>query len=187
MKRDILLNKLKKAAKNSYAINTEIVDIIIYGSFVKGKANPKDIDVLVIFNRTIDRTILHEFNAIAKTYSSFIADFPTESIFHEGYSLVYEKRISELYHFISAYLFRYSLKNKNKTQRMQFYYALYGRNSKGVLETTKSIKFSDQCILTPVSYADEIKEFFGNQSIEYFSLPIMYPISYENAKRLSVD
>lgn len=187
MKQNISLEKLKKEAKEAYDKNKEIVDVVLFGSAARGKTMPADIDILVLFNRKIDRTVLVQYNPISKTFKDFFGTFPTQSILSEGYSLVFEKKISELYKMASAYLFRYSLKDKNKSKRMQFYYALYGRNAKGVLEITGSKKFSDSTILTPVENADEMKEFFENNGIEYFALPVLYPETYSKAEKLSAE
>ncbi|HIH42950.1 TPA: hypothetical protein HA246_04865 [Candidatus Woesearchaeota archaeon] len=187
MKQNTLLAKLKKEAKDAYKKNTEIIDILLYGSFIKGKTIPSDIDIIILFNRTIDRDVLKSYKPIIKIYKDFFESFPSESILSEGYSLISDKTLAELYKMKAAYLFRYSLKNKNKSKRMQFYYALYGRNTKGVMEATNSKKFSNETILTPIEYTEVIKEFFEINHVEYFYLPILYPMTYSNAERLNVS
>src|SRR3989344_4816313 len=57
-----LISKSKKFAQKK-----EIFDIILYGSFVKGKEKPEDIDILLIFEKTSlkERTeIAHEFKIL---------------------------------------------------------------------------------------------------------------------------
>ncbi|MDP7116396.1 MAG: nucleotidyltransferase domain-containing protein [Candidatus Woesearchaeota archaeon] len=185
MKQNFSLQKLKKAAKFEKQENKEIIDIILFGSSMRGKINPKDIDILVLSSQKLDKPILKEFNPIYKTYSDFVKGFPTESIIQEGYSLLHGKTISSLYHLHSTYLFRYSLKGKTKSERMRFYYALYGRNTKGILKETNSKKFSSETIITPVQAVDEMKSFFETNKIEYYYVPIMFPESYKDAEKLS--
>jgi len=187
MKQSISLKKLKKEAKEAYKKDKEIVDIILFGSVTKGKDSPKDIDVIILFNKKIDRSILKQHNPIIKTYAEFFDSFPAESIITEGHSLIFDKKIHELYKMRSAYIFRYTLKDKNKSQRMQFYYALYGRNMKGILDITNSKKFSDQTVLTPVENAEQMKEFFESNKIDFFYMPILYPETYSKAEKLSVS
>ena len=43
----MILEKLKKYLKNERGKN--IFDIVVFGSLVKGKSSPRDIDILVIF------------------------------------------------------------------------------------------------------------------------------------------
>ena len=96
MKQSDLLKELKKSAKDAFEKNKEIIDIILFGSIVRGKTKPKDIDVLILFNKHIDRTILKQFNLTYKTYYDFFRSFPTESILHEGFSLLHDKKLSEM-------------------------------------------------------------------------------------------
>ncbi len=186
MKQNFSLQKLKKTAKFEKKENKEIIDIILFGSSVRGKLNPQDIDILVLSSQKLDKQILKEFNPIYKTYSDFMKGFPIESIIQEGHSLLYDKSISSLYHLHSTYLFRYSLKGKTKSERMRFYYALYGRNTKGILKETNSKKFSSETIITPVHAAEEMKSFFETNKIEYYYIPILFPESYKDAEKLSV-
>ena len=134
----------------------EILDIVIFGSFVKGKDKPKDIDVLLIYkskiNVELSYNIKKEFEAfnlevdlVSKAYndlfkSSFVA---RESYLSEGYSLVQKGFISEKLGFKPVVLFRYDLSNLNKSERMRFYYSLYGRNSEGIIKKLDLTKFSE--------------------------------------------
>ncbi|MBS3113657.1 nucleotidyltransferase domain-containing protein, partial [Candidatus Woesearchaeota archaeon] len=43
----MILEKLKKYLKDE--VKENIFDIVIFGSLVKGKPSPRDIDILVIF------------------------------------------------------------------------------------------------------------------------------------------
>ncbi|HLD89050.1 MAG TPA: nucleotidyltransferase domain-containing protein [Candidatus Nanoarchaeia archaeon] len=186
MKQNFSLAKLKKEAEELYKKDKEIVDIILFGSAVRGKSRPSDIDVLVLFNRKSTRVSIKNCTVINNAFKDFFSGFPAESVLGEGYSLIFGKKISELYGMSSAYIFRYSLKNKSKSRRMQFYYALYGRGTRGVIESTGSKKFSNETILTPIRNADQMKQFFDDNEIEYFFLPVLYPATYTSAEKLSV-
>lgn len=41
-------------------------------------------------------------------------------------------------------------------------------------------------LITPIESADQMKEFFEIQKVEYFSIPILYPLSYKDAEKLSL-
>ncbi|GEM_PF-2028990 len=215
MKQLLFLKKFEKVAKKTYDAHSDIVDIIIFGSTMRGKSHPQDRDILIIFNRKVDRTVLKEYEVISKMYTDFFTTFPTQSILGEGYSVIFKKSVQELYGMISAYLFRYSLKGKSAVKRTQFYHALYERKTKGVVnrmnkEMVKGIagqinkgkskeinegmlllthnkKFSDTTILTPIAYADQIRAFFESVQVSYFVLPILYPKTYEHAEKLTSD
>ena len=140
-----LISKSKKFAQKK-----EIFDIILYGSFVKGKEKPEDIDILLIFEATAlkERTeIAHEFKIlISKKYKIDIKTINLKELFEkeflarqgiliEGYSLLYKEKFSERLGFIGCSLFTYSLKNFDHNKKTKFTYALIGRRKeKGILK-----------------------------------------------------
>ena len=84
----------------------QIIDILLFGTVERAKAQPKDIDVLIIFKKKKDLMIAQELRKrfiakislpiqiTTKTYeelfqSSFVV---RESILSEGYSLIYQHR-----------------------------------------------------------------------------------------------
>jgi hypothetical protein len=64
----------------------------------------------------------------------------------------------------------------NNSDRMKFYYALYGRgNEKGVMETFSCYKISDKLIIAPIENADKISEFLEIRKIKFDKIPILIP------------
>lgn len=184
------LNEIKKF----YAKNKgEIDDIVLFGSSVKGKSKPGDLDIILVFKNkeNIDleyqfRKIIKDLNpeVISKTKDSvFSSNFKArESYFLEGYSLISNENISEKHGFFSSILFRYSLKNKSKSQRMLFYYVLYGRGSqKGVIKEYGLVKFSESTLLCPVGNSENVKDFFMHWKIEYAEFPVLMPLRVKNS------
>ncbi|MBU2523266.1 MAG: nucleotidyltransferase domain-containing protein [Nanoarchaeota archaeon] len=164
----------------------EILDIILFGSVVKGKEKPADIDILVLYKSKVnldlsyelkkDISDIGEIEIVSKTYSqllesSFVA---REAILNEGYSLVNKKFIYEGFGHSSFVLFKYDLKNLNKTKRMQFYYSLYGRTGKGLLQELDSYKFSENMILAPISQSEKMKEYL-KKWVQFVEIPILMP------------
>ena len=159
----------------------ELLDIILFGSFRKGKEHPRDMDVILLFKEKKNFGVLQEYrwliksalkmevDALGKSYaelfeSSFLA---RTSFLSEGYSLVRKKSISEGLGYDSQILFTYNLQGKNKSERMRFYYSLYGRNSIGMLNKLKAEKYTDTVILCPVSNQTEMREFLSSWKIEF--------------------
>ena len=52
----LLKNKLREIAKK----NSEIEDIILFGSIVRCKEKPNDIDILLLFKNKIDKEIEYD-------------------------------------------------------------------------------------------------------------------------------
>ncbi|MBT4540885.1 nucleotidyltransferase domain-containing protein [Candidatus Woesearchaeota archaeon] len=190
---------LKKLLKNTtfqsiikdyYKQNKDnIVDILLFGSIMRGKEKPNDVDLLIISKNPLTNNITYNlrkslkkldlnFSITEKTYHelfqpSFLA---REAFLTESYSLINKKFVSKGLGFINYYLFRYELKGFNKSKRMLFYYSLYGRNnSKGMINKLKAIKFSDGTLLVPIENVEEGREYFNNLEIKFNDFPILIP------------
>ena len=186
---------LETESKKTYKChNSEILDIILFGSTVKGKEKPNDIDILLLFKEKKDQQIIYDFRkalekklslpieVTGKTYeellsSSFVA---RESFLTEGYSLVHTTSVAESLGFMPRILFIYELKGKTKSECMRFYYSLHGRNTTGILTTLRSIKFTESSILCPIEFEENMKEFFTNWNILFREIPILLPLRFVN-------
>lgn len=185
----------KSEIKNFFNKNKEILlDIILFGSSIKGKEKPNDIDILLLYksSKNIDVSYALKKTIEAKGYCIEITDKTYNellnpnfiagiSIISEGYSLVYNKFLFEGLGYLSFNLFKYELKQFNKSERMRFYYSLYGRNNeKGMLKMLDSIKFSDSIILCPVENVERMKEYFDTWKLKYVEFPILIPERIKN-------
>ena len=50
--------KLQKEIKKIFAGNEGIIDIVLFGSVVRGKKYPQDIDLLLLFPRHVDDVVI---------------------------------------------------------------------------------------------------------------------------------
>jgi len=190
---------LKKLLKNKNFLKIikgalkrpEILDIILFGSLVRGKEEPKDIDLLILYvPKTKDiieinykiRKELEKVNknieVISKEYNEiFNSEFLAKrAILSEGFSFSNEKFLFKGFGYESFVLFKYSLINMNKSKRMRFYYSLYGRGKeKGILKNNNSYKFSDSIILVPIENSEIIKDFLENWEIKHTKFSILIP------------
>ena len=178
--------KLISISKQLIKKNHEIWDMVVYGSLVKGKPKPNDIDIAIFLNskqalnfklelgqkiksafqkeirlnldvKVIDLSDLRDPNFLAR-----------ESILGEGFSLINKKWLSEIFGFKSAYLFHYELKNLNLSQKKMFYYALKGRRgSKGILDRMGGEQLSDGLIKIPIEFSYEFIELLEGYKIRY--------------------
>ena len=195
----ILKNIKLKNELNKFIKTTEIKDILVFGSLIKGKEKPNDIDILVIFKKRvikdqeyqIKKILTRHYNnisIISKTKKTITeASFDArESILFEAFSLLTKKNIAEEYGFLSFGLFKYNFSNWDKLQKTKFYYALNGRGSEeGIFQQLNSIKLSDQTILIPLNKIDNFKEFLDSWKLDYKYIPIMIPKRLGKSKILS--
>jgi len=179
------ITKLNKSLKK-YLFLDEIDDIILFGSLLKGKDKPNDIDLLIIFKEKINKNLEFELrkklkdpyqiNSITKKEldgDNFIAK---EGLYLEGYSFFKKDYLSNSLGFISLGYLKYDLKNIKGSKRIRFYYALMGRNkSKGFLSELNAKRFSDSVIVCDYSQIEKLKEFFDNWEIDYIIVPSLVP------------
>lgn len=180
---------LAKHIKNKLQAFLGVEDIFLFGSFVRGKVAPRDIDVLVLFVEKVDkhveleiRNILLPFypslSIVSKTKKTALdpAFDARESILFEGKSLFTGKSFAERYGFSCFGLFRYDIHTLTALQKTKFYYALQGRlGAKGMLDALRSFKFSDMVILTPLEKIEPMKDFLDSWKIPYQYIPVLLP------------
>jgi len=192
LKKRLKNTKLKSELEKFYKNNKEsILDIILFGSFVKGKYNPRDIDILILYKGKKDFDKTYELKKILeknnyntditnKTYLEIFSESfkAREGLLSEGYSIIAKKFLSEGLGYFSLILFKYELKGFNKSNRMRFYYSLYGRNKNdnGIIKDLNAVKFSDTILLCPVENAEKMKEYLDYWKIKYIEFPVMIPI-----------
>lgn len=202
MLKSLLKNKkVRSVINNFYKKNKkEVVDILLFGSVVKGKEKPNDIDLLVVYrfkeNLELDYELRKELENLnlniqitGRTYAglfnpSFIA---REAVLSEGYSMIQNKYFSEGLGYSNCILFRYELKGLNKSERMRFYYSLYGRGSEGMLKKLNGIKFSERVIIVPADKSEETVQYFNNWKMSYLETPILIPSRITESKRFSMQ
>jgi len=153
----------------------EIDDIIIFGSFIKGKDKAEDIDVAVLFSN-FSRNIWMEINNIGENYHlvktkfSNILEEPMlwQTLIHEGYSLKHNAMLSNIIGIKPNFLFEYELDKLDKTNKQTFSHALYGTGGrKSFLKSIKGTKLGNKKVLVPFDKSEEIREFFNTWKIAY--------------------
>lgn len=181
----IRLSKLRAIARSL----PEVDDILVFGSAVKGKHSPKDLDVIVLFKKKVDKDAEYKIrkelekhykniSIISKTKKTVLE--PTfdarESILFEGISLLSGKNISETYGFSPLGMFKYDTKRWDNLKKTKFYYALNGRSGKsGMLQEMECIRLSDNIVLTPMDKIEQVKEFFDRWGLAYVYIPMLIP------------
>ncbi len=178
-----MLNKLKKYLESEKK-NKNIFDIIIYGSFVKGKESPNDIDIVVIFLNGELRERLDKIQEIKNKMKElnlkldlkqillkdlFSSDFFAKTgILLEGISIFKNKKLSEILGFKAYNLFCYSINNLTHTEKVKFNYILAGRNSsEGIIKNLKGERLVNSAIKIPIEKSLEFEEILKKNKINY--------------------
>ena len=182
-------NKILKKFEN------ELDDIILYGSYMKGKEKYNDIDILLIFKNRVNKKIESEFKdeLIISEFNKFDINSITinelkgdgfiakEGLYLEGKSLLSGKLLSESLGFISLAFVKYDISKIKGSLRTRLYYSLIGRGvSKGFLSEIKGVRYSNNVIICEYSVIEKLKEFLNHWNIEYEITPSLVPKRLKN-------
>lgn len=146
------------------------MDIILFGSFVKG-GSPNDIDIALLLRNKIDtalikkeiKKIFQKEVDIQSVYLDSIYSSIWLSLIKEGFSVNKNKFLYELYKIEPKVLFKYSLGKLNNVQKVQF-----SRGIKKVLGD-KGIILTRSVVLVPMALKNEFTEFLKTWNIFYES------------------
>jgi predicted nucleotidyltransferase len=148
-------------------------DIIVFGSFVKEKTEPKDIDLALLVSKTDEKiieNIKNKINLLIKdlkidSVALSIADIYNKvwlSLLNEGYSIKREDFLYNIYKIQPLVLYKYSIKSLTNVQKVQF-----SRGLNKILKDINAIKLSRTIILIPISYSEMFEEFLNTWKIKY--------------------
>lgn len=159
-----------------------IWDILLFGSAVRGKMKPVDIDAAIIFScptkleeklstsQKVREKLGEEWQVIGMdlndlTDENFLA---RTGIIAEGYSVKRDEQFGKLLGFIPTAIFTYSLENLSNNDRTRLKYALSGRKKgEGLLPKWGGKFLGKGCILVPIEFMDELKELFESFNVRF--------------------
>ena len=152
-------------------------DIVLFGSFVKGKLEPKDIDIALLMKSQADISKIKDgiksalMNADIEIVDSIYSPL-WAVLMREGFSVRKNKFLFEIYRLEPVVLYKYSLKKLNPVQKVQF-----TRGIKRILKDTKGKILSRAVVLVPLNKKIEFDEFlltwnlfYETQSYELFPI-----------------
>jgi len=160
---------LIRSELKDYISDKEILDVILFGSCVKGKQIFEDIDVAFITEKEI-KIKDPKFHVAVLSPKSFFVKPPTliNTLLREGYSLKHKKYFSEVYGFSSKVLFSYGLSSLKPSLKVKIVNALRGRkNEQGMVEENSGEWTANQVFMVPVGNENVFEKFFINFKVKY--------------------
>lgn len=171
-----ILSDISKKVKDE-----NVVDIILFGSAVKGKIEPGDIDIAVIFRDKIDPELI---NWLDKSYekegfNAHISSLAIDNffirphsliraVFFEGVSLLTDKPLAENYGLTSWSVYNYNLTSLEKSKRVRFVYTLKGRGKeKGLIDEFKGRFLAPGCFIVPLDKDDEVLDVLKKWKVRF--------------------
>ncbi len=170
------LRKLLSRLKNLHRKNKkEIFDIVLFGSSVRGKYKPEDIDIVFIFWEKVPSEKIKSILGGLKDFHSeylFLEEIYSEplwsTIISEGFSLSKSKFFHEILGMKSWFLFEYNLSNLNQSQKSKFSHAIFGRTeSGGLLKELGGRPLGKGSVMVPVQNADRLREILDRWYVSY--------------------
>ncbi|MEK6893690.1 MAG: nucleotidyltransferase domain-containing protein [Nanoarchaeota archaeon] len=199
MLKELLKNKKFYSIIEEGLKKEDILDIILFGSVIRGKDEPKDIDLIILYAFKNNINFSYELrkklekegfkvDITSISYKELLSPnfLGREGILFEGFSFKLNKYLSAMFGFSGFMLFKYYLEGMNNSERMTFYYTLHGRGKeKGILESFDSYKFSDNFIIAPVNNVEKISDFLERRKIKFVKIPVLIPHRLASKKFLS--
>ena len=182
-----MLEELKKCLKDEKKDN-EIFDIVLYGSSVKGKEKPNDVDILVIFEKGTLKERLEKIQKIKKNIKIenkidikgillkelFQEEFFARSgVFLEGVSLIDGKQFANKIGFNNAVLFFHNLKDKTHTEKVKFNYLISGRGGNGILKLMNGKQLAPGVLQIPLTKSLEFETILNRNKISYYKINVL--------------
>ncbi|MBR9692149.1 nucleotidyltransferase domain-containing protein [Candidatus Woesearchaeota archaeon] len=143
----------------------DIEDFYIFGSFVKGKFKPSDIDVALITQEKDFKLLSSVLKEVKEYHNLHIEMFLFKEIFtepvwksllSEGFSIKKNKYLRDLMDIKSGVLYKYSLKKMNRSEKTMF-----NRAFTEELKTTKGNSVSAGSVIIPIEKEKEFDDFLG--------------------------
>ena len=158
------LSNIKKDLKDLIK-DKEIYDLILFGSFVKGKESPNDIDIAIISEKK-DFLVKGFHISVISPQDFFKPISLIKTLLQEGYSLKKNKFFSEIYGFRNKCLFRYELSGLSASKKVTFVNFLKGKG-KGLVLEKEGEWISNQVFLCPIEAEYIFEQFFINSKIKF--------------------
>ncbi len=150
-----------------------VEDIIIFGSIVRAKSRPKDLDLALLVHQK-EETILEKIEEeIQNELKEFKVDITVLtikevyapiwlSIMHEGWSVKKEEFLPVLHQVQPSKLYKYSIKFLTPVQKVQF-----DRGLKKMIEKLQGIRIARGVILIPLEQSEQFEEFLKTWKLEF--------------------
>lgn len=161
-----LINYLKKKLKGIDL--TDIADIFLFGSAVKGKEFPRDIDICVVFRKRGLEEKIRDIENRLKEFNIHVSSLIVDNFFRkqhsliktllvEGVSIFNKKSFIKNFGFSAYVLYSYDLSKLKSSEKVRFVYLLKGRKKEsGIIKKINGEWIADSCFIIPIQKDSEM-------------------------------
>lgn len=174
-----MLKKLKPYSKLAKICKErkDIADAVAFGSAVKGKTEPGDIDVCLIFRDIIDSDFVKKLGEMfpnthisALTVDNFFRKPHSlaATLLFEGISILSLKPLASVYGLKAFSMYKYELKGMPNLIKVSLLHALKGRSPKKGLVADLGGEFTAPCsFIMPPEKDDEMLKVLAKWQVKY--------------------
>lgn len=180
-----MFEKLQKKLDLHWIKKNAIGDVVIYGSYARGKMVVRDIDIAILLPGPVSTArkmalcqelrqmlsgegYLLDVKAVDKEDFLNVGFLGREAILAEGRSLLKKDYLAERFGFSAFALVQYSLKGLTSSKKKMAYYALQGRKrGTGMLAKVKGKILSKGILQLPTRHYEELQALLDQHGVEY--------------------
>ena len=156
----------------------EVVDILLFGSAVKGKEIPQDIDICIIFRKNIKEELIEDIKKRLRDFNLHVSLLTVDNFFRrphsliktllvEGISILSGRPLLRNFSFFSKVLYSYDLSKLRQSEKVRFVYLLKGRKGDGIIKKFEGEWFADSCFIIPIEKDSEIIAILKKWAVPY--------------------
>ena len=176
---------LKSSKKLYQNYKDKIIDILLFGSSVKGKSSPNDVDIAIILKNTKEQEIISLIGKFSVYFNkdahlnlviieTILQNPILKTLLEEGISLIDQKQLHNKLGYESGYIFSLDLTKLNKSKKVLFSYALHGKKEqKGILKNLNCKLVGRAVFFIPINYVEEFKAFLELWNVDFFIMKVL--------------
>lgn len=162
--------ELKKSLKKLLKTYKEAKDFIIFGSLVKGKYAPKDIDIALVTDKE-DISFVGEVKDQLNIKNLDVEIIKPEEIYQtrlglalitEGFSIKNNKFLREKLNLFPMKIYTYKIKNLTQTKKV-----LFGRGLNYIIKDAKAVRLGAGSIMVPIENSNKFEDFLETWNLKY--------------------
>ena len=163
-----------------------VLDILVYGSTVRGRRAPGDLDVLVVLRDTTSQEYVDIPYRLRKLLEKErgegqldvkgvkVEEFLDPNylartrVLIEGYSLLHDEYLCTRFGLAPHALFTFDLKGLTRSEKTRFHYAMKGRSGElGVLDGLGGVHLGRGVVIVPINAAGDFCDLLEMWNVRY--------------------
>ena len=169
-KQSLEWQELKKSLKKLLIKYKEIRDFIIFGSLVKGKYAPKDVDIALVVDKK-DISLVGEIKDQLKIKNLDVEIIEVGEIYQtrlglslmsEGFSIKNNNFLREKLGISPMKLYTYEIKHLTQTKKV-----LFGRGLNQIIKDTEGAKVGAGSVMIPINQSSKFEDFLNTWDLKY--------------------